>query len=134
MFNQTAQIECKNPNSPTSKLIVGVTLSADGKCTLESTAYVKPEFSKKFNKEFSMAICAKIAYGDLNTPLTIEWMEYYKAMGVDHVLAYTYNLSQQAYSVLKYYENTRFLELRKFDFPNQGNILVFTYFVNIIIS
>ena len=54
--------------------------------------------------------------------LTIEWMEYNKAMGVEKMLAYTYNLTQQALAVLWYYEKTGFLELRKFDLPNQGTL------------
>ena len=122
MFNQTAQVECLNPNSQTSNLIVGVSLTTERKCNINATAYVKPDFPIKSTSEFSMAICAKIAYGDLNTALTIEWMEYNKAIGVEKVLAYTYNLTQQALTVLWYYGKTGFLKLRKFDLPNQGTL------------
>ena len=122
MFNRTAQIECLNPHSQTSNFIVGVSLTTAGKCHINATAYVKPDFAMKSTSEFSMAICAKIAYGDLNAALTIEWMEYNKAMGVEKVLAYTYNLTERAITVLWFYEKTGFLELRKFDLPNQGTL------------
>ena len=122
MFNRTAQIECLNPNSQTSNFIVGVSLTTAKECSLNATAFVKPDFPMKSTSHFSLAICAKIAYGDLNKALTIEWMEYNKAMAVEKVLAYTYNLTQQALTVLWYYEKTGFLELRKFDLPNQGTL------------
>ena len=122
MFNRTAHIECLNPNSKTSNFIVGVSLTTERKCNINATAYVKPDFPMKSTSKFSMAICAKIAYGDLNKALTIEWMEYNKAMGVEKVLAYTYNLTQRALTVLWFYEKTGFLELRKFDLPNQGTL------------
>ena len=122
MFCRTAQVECLNLNSQTPNFIVGVSLTTERKCNITTTAYIKPDFPMKSTSEFSMAICAKIAYGDLNTVLTIEWMEYNKAMGVEKVLAYNYNLTQRALTVFWFYEKTGFLELRKFDLPNQGTL------------
>ena len=121
MFNRTAQIECLNPNSQISNFIVGVSLTTAKECFLNATAYVKPDFPMS-TSQLSLAICSKIAYGDLNKALTIEWMEYNKAMGLEKVLVYTYKLTQQALTVLWYYGKTGFLELRKFDLPNQGTL------------
>ena len=36
------------------------------------------EETKKNKTDFSFGVCAKLAYGNLNENLTIEWMEYHR--------------------------------------------------------
>lgn len=75
----------------------------------------------KGQQNFSFAICAKLIYGDPDLELTIEWLEYYRHLGVSKVLAFTHNLTAEAMTVIKHYEDTGFLETMPFDFPQQDN-------------
>ena len=124
MFNKSAQVECQNPNPQTTNQISGVSLTVQEQCAIGTGTFVRPELARKPHGKFNMAVCAKLAYDNLNPHLTIEWMEYNKAMGVGHVLAYTYNLSNRASSVLTHYESSGFLELHKFDYPHSGSCLL----------
>ena len=80
------------------------------------TRYQVPYFTSKQPKD-SVALCAKIVYGNVSSKLLIDWLEYYKEMQVSKIVMFTYNVSAITQKILKYYEKTGFLETRPFDFP-----------------
>ena len=80
------------------------------------TSYQVPYFSTKQPKN-SLALCAKIVYGNVSSKLLIDWLEYYKEMRVSKIVMFTYNVSAVTQKILQYYEETGFVETRPFDFP-----------------
>lgn len=81
--------------------------------------YSKPKQSLKKN---SFAVCAKIVYGDYDSEKLLEWFEINRAIGVDHVSMFTYNVTNKTEMVLKHYERTGFLTVNKFDFPLKSKL------------
>lgn len=65
----------------------------------------------------SFGVCAKIIYGDYDAEKVFEWFEITKAMGVDHVSLFTYNVSTEIKKILSHYENEGFVTVNDFDFP-----------------
>ena len=101
---------------------VGVTLTYDiDVCPTDISNYATVQYTRPCLLEVCMAICTKIAYGYLNPEMVVEWMEYYKYMGVNHVVVFTFNLAADALTVLKFYEKQDFVEVLPFDFPAKGN-------------
>ena len=82
----------------------------------EGTRYQVPYFSDMQPKD-SVALCAKIVYGNVSSKLLIDWLEYYKEMQVSKIVMFTYNVSDITQKILRHYEKTGFLETRAFDFP-----------------
>ncbi|KAL4220649.1 hypothetical protein ACF0H5_021045 [Mactra antiquata] len=82
--------------------------------------FVAIEFLKKQPKD-SLAVCSKIAYGQLSAQRLIEWLEIQKLVGVDKVLTYYYNLNSEAMKVLLHYYKEGFVDLRPFDYPDAEN-------------
>ncbi|KAK7482528.1 hypothetical protein BaRGS_00026239, partial [Batillaria attramentaria] len=58
-----------------------------------------------------IGICAKMAYGDLDPELLVEWFEFAKLVGVDVVQVFYHIVSERAMDVFRYYENTGFVVL-----------------------
>ncbi|KAK7473960.1 hypothetical protein BaRGS_00034789, partial [Batillaria attramentaria] len=58
-----------------------------------------------------IGICAKMAYGDLDPELLVEWFEFAKLVGVDVVQVFYHIVSERAMDVFRYYENTGFVML-----------------------
>jgi hypothetical protein len=67
-----------------------------------------------------IGVCVKLTYGSLDAQRLIEWFEIHKLFGVDKVIAYTYNLNQNASKVLKFYEKSGIAEVYGFDLPEKG--------------
>ena len=80
------------------------------------TSYQVPYFTSKQSKD-SVALCAKIVYGNVSSQLLIDWLEYYKEMKVSKIVMFTYNVSAITQTILRYYEETGFVETHPFDFP-----------------
>ena len=101
---------------------VGVTLAYDiDICPMDIGNYATVQYTRPCLLDVCIAICAKIAYGYVNPEMVVEWMEYYKYMGVNHVIVFTFNLTADALTVLKFYEKQDFVEVLPFDFPAKGN-------------
>ena len=101
---------------------VGVTLTYDiDNCPMDISNYATVQYTRPCLLEVCIAICAKIAYGYVNPEMVVEWMEYYKYMGVNHVVVFTFNLTADALTVLQFYEKQDFVEVLPFDFPAKGN-------------
>ncbi|XP_053396878.1 uncharacterized protein LOC123551414 [Mercenaria mercenaria] len=125
MFNLTAQVECPNPSTILKKRsshshLVGLTISRTGVC-ISGNDFVKPYYPLKQTNKFSFAICGKLIYGDINIPLTLEWMEYNRYMGVSKVVLYEYNISSEVSKILKYYQSTGFVDVIPFSLPSYAD-------------
>lgn len=124
MFNMTAQIECPNPTMTHEYgylRVAGLTISAPNSCTNENN-FVTPHYPLKQTKTFSFAVCGKIIYGDVNIALTLEWMEYYKYMGVNMVVLYPYHLSPKGSKLLNYYRFIGFVDVVHLAMPPAAGI------------
>ena len=84
-----------------------------------SRIFMKIEHAKK-REQYSLAICAKLAYGELSAHRVIEWMETQRYLGVDKVIYYFYNLNKETMKVLKHYMKEGFVDLLPFDIPQPG--------------
>ena len=101
---------------------VGVTLTYDiDICPMDISNYATVQYTRRCLLEVCIAICAKIAYGYVNPEMIVEWMEYHRHMGVNHVVVFTFNLTTDALTVLQFYEEQGFVEVLPFDFPAKGN-------------
>lgn len=69
---------------------------------------------------FSVAICAKIGYGELSPHRVIEWLETQRYLGVDKIVYYFYNLNTETMNVWKAYAKEGFVDLLPFDIPQPG--------------
>ncbi|KAK3600274.1 hypothetical protein CHS0354_013701 [Potamilus streckersoni] len=113
---QSFRFECVNPN-PSSKP-KGVTLIAEHyPCTSDISTYVAPVFPHRQPGNNTLALCAKIAFGNLNADLTVEWIEYNKNMGVDKIAVFVSNLSSTMSRIFQHYQNTGFLDVHPFALP-----------------
>ena len=111
----------KNAQLKNSTRPVGVMLTyAIDNCPMDISNYATVQYTRPCLLEVCIAICAKIAYGYVNPEMVVEWMEYYKYMGVNHVVVFTFNLTADALTVLKFYEKQDFVEVLPFDFPAKG--------------
>ena len=119
------QVFCEDENNSQLKnntRPVGVTLTYDiDNCPMDISNYATVQYTRPCLLEVCIAICAKIAYGYVNAEMVVEWMEYHRHMGVSHVVVFTFNLTADALTVLKFYEKQDFVEVLPFDFPAKGN-------------
>lgn len=110
------KFSCPVPRPLLGVQIKGATLSLpEEKC--ENKKFMAVEYLKKKSKD-SIAVCAKIIYGNMSAQRLIEWFEIQKYVGVDKVLMYYYNLNSEAMGVLLHYYKEGFVDLRPFDFPD----------------
>ncbi|KAL3841813.1 hypothetical protein ACJMK2_019914 [Sinanodonta woodiana] len=118
-YVQSFRFECTNPN-PMSKPR-GVTLIVtEHTCSTDISTYVAPVFPYRQPGNNTLALCAKVAFGNLNAALTVEWLEYNKNMGVDKIAVFVSNLSSTTSGILEHYQKSGFLEIHPFDLPMLG--------------
>ena len=86
------------------------------RCSKENPKFQVPYFPSTQPKD-SIALCAKIVYGNFSGKLLIDWLEYYREMRVSKIVMFTYNITEITKEILSYYEEIGFLEIRAFDFP-----------------
>ena len=86
------------------------------RCPKEDTRYQQPYFPV-LRGDNSVALCAKIVYGNISNKLLVDWMEYYREMKVSKIVMFTYNLEEVTRRILRYYEELGFLQTFEFDFP-----------------
>ena len=86
------------------------------RCSKERSRFQVPYFPVKQPQD-SVALCAKIVYGNISTNLLIDWIEYYREMKVSKIVMFTYNIPDVTRKILAYYQDLGFMETREFDFP-----------------
>lgn len=104
------------------KIIKSISLELAGKqCSGIDDRYVVPNILT-VPKRHHIGLCGKLIYGNIDGDRLIEWFEFLKLVGVDHVIAYPYNItSQYAKKVLQHYQADGLLQLVPgFDFPEKG--------------
>ncbi|KAL4237709.1 hypothetical protein ACF0H5_002423 [Mactra antiquata] len=100
--------------------VKGVTLQfAESKCSMNTSAYIKPSVPIKPTDNESFAICLKILFGQINVGLLVEWLEYNRLIGVDKIFMFTYNLKREVRDVLRQYVKAGFVETRPYKYPKK---------------
>ena len=80
-------------------------------CGEEHVVYRKPYLPLRESKT-KFALCSKMAYGNRSAEMILEWLETYKYLGVDKIVAYFLkDLNWEARRVLEYYASTGFVDL-----------------------
>ena len=108
-----AQFICSMPDTGT---FYRVALTRTPVCTIQGLKYVDIEYAF-MQPDHTIGICAKVAYGELPADRTLEWFEINREMGADHIVLFTYNLTQQTRAVVDYYAQTEYVKRKDFDFP-----------------
>ncbi|KAL3841811.1 hypothetical protein ACJMK2_019912 [Sinanodonta woodiana] len=118
---QSFRFECMNPNLMSKPR--GVTLIVEEHtCNSDISTYVAPVFTYRQPGNNTLALCAKVAFGNLNSALTVEWLEYTINMGVDKIAVFVSNLSSTTSGIFQHYQKSGFLEIHPFDLPMLGTI------------
>ena len=101
---------CSNPRP--GIIPDGVALTIDNyTCGEEHVVYRKPYLPLR-ETETTLALCSKMAYGNRSAEMILEWLETYKYLGVDKVVAYFLkDLNWDARKVLEYYASIGFVDL-----------------------
>lgn len=85
------------------------------------TSIVIPTLPSKKNKsEKSIGVCLKVAYGDLDPGMLVEWLEALRLLGVDTIFAHFHKLSTSARKIFQVYVKTGFVETVEFELPLHG--------------
>jgi len=125
---RATRLNCESNVNPYT--VRGINIAnVDAACPNVISRYVTVDFPKySAQTKNQLAICSKIAYGNLNAQSLIEWLEVHTLLGADKILLFTYKLNVNATKVLQYYARTGLVEFRPFDLPARGklvNIAVF---------
>ena len=89
-------------------------------CDNKSSSYVKIQWPLR-KPGIKLAIGSQIAYGNISAANIIDWMETYRYLGVDKVVAYYYKLTnKEALKVLLYYHANGFVDLYRYEPAGQG--------------
>ncbi|KAL4216696.1 hypothetical protein ACF0H5_024419 [Mactra antiquata] len=98
--------------------INGVVLQLNrGECPASKKLYIKVTAPIKPRNNESFAICLKILYGHVDVRLLVEWLEYYRLIGVDKIFMHIFDLSQEVWDVLRQYTKVGFVETRQYNYP-----------------
>lgn len=103
---QAKQYICQNVMNIPDEVPVAVTIAGRTpatECHEKLNWYLVPYFAYKGTEQ--IAVCAKLAYGNLPADDILTWFEIHRRLGVSKVLVYTYNLNPEATTVLKYYQS-----------------------------
>ena len=115
---ETKQFICPNPRHLNRTLPLAVSLSKK-KCPDNDTKYVQVETPDSVTKNNNqIAVCTKLAFGNLSASETIEWFEMQKVLGVSKFVTYTHKLNGDAMKVLKHYKSEGLAEYHPFDLPD----------------
>ena len=83
----------------------------------EAQNLIKIKQSPKMNRTFT--ICLRPLHFNRTVAFDIvEWIEYYRLMGVDHFVIYNFTSDPLTDKVLRYYVNTGLLEVVQWHIPN----------------
>ena len=117
-----AKMFCHIPDNLQTEAPVGAMLSLPS-ADCYSSIFMNVEYPKE-KESFTIAVCAKIAYGELLSHRVVEWLETQRSMGVDKVVFYFYNLNKETMYILKHYMKEGFVDLLPFDLPQPGRPFV----------
>ena len=103
---------------------LAVTFQNNGKCTRDHVTYVKPYFPANYSGK--IVIGSKLAYGNINAQLIIEWVEAMRYIGVDKIVTYFLGtLNSDALNVLFHYAAEGFVDLSLYDPAKEGDYCLF---------
>lgn len=125
-------VTCFNVKHDEKMVPLGAALTIDGyNCSRDHVRYVSPYFPQRETSE-KVAIGTKTAYGNISAELIIEWMEAWRYIGVDKVIAfYIKSINEKALRVLQYYVSTGILDLYFYE-PAASGTCFCRAFVSII--
>ena len=103
----------------------GVAITVDRhSCSENEVVFIKPYHTLR-EPGNKLVIGTKLAYADLSAEMVIEWMEAYRYLGVDKVVAYyVSDLNENALKVLQFYASTGILDLYFYQPSWSGNYSV----------
>ena len=117
---ETKQFVCPNPRHSNKTLPLAVSLTRHS-CPDDMSLYAEVETPFPVtNKKEEIAVCTKLAFGNLSASEMIEWFEVQKSLGVSKIVTYTHRLNAAAMEVLKYYQSEGLGEYFPFDLPDTG--------------
>ena len=118
---ETKQFQCPNPRHTYHKLPLAISLTLN-KCPDEKTVVVPVETPYKVNntRADNLAVCTKLAFGNLSASKMIEWFEVQKLLGVSKTMTYTHKLNADAMKVLEHYKSEGLAEYHPFELPGTG--------------
>lgn len=93
-----------------------VALTVSTVCKQNELKFMNIDYSYMY-PDNTIGVCAKIAYGHFPAERILEWVEINKEMGADHVVLFTYNLTDDAMEVVKHYSQSGYMTHKEFDFP-----------------
>lgn len=99
-----------------------VALTVSTVCKQNELKFMNIDYSYMY-PDNTIGVCAKIAYGHFPAERILEWVEINKEMGADHVVLFTYNLTDDAMEVVKHYSQSGYMTHKEFDFPMKSKNL-----------
>ena len=117
---ETKQFVCPNPRHTNKTLPLAVSMTRHS-CPDDMSVYIKVQTPfPLINRKEEIAVCTKLAFGNLSASEMIEWFEVQKSLGVSKIVTYTYKLNDAAMEVLKYYQAEGLGEHFPFELPDTG--------------
>ena len=98
-----------------------VALTLKPVCRQDALKFVNVDYAF-MQTDNTIGVCSKVAYGDFPAERILEWMEINKEMGADHVVLFTYNLTDEAKNIIDHYAKAGFITQREFDFPMKSKM------------
>ena len=116
---------CPNTRHYLGHTPAGVAITVAGMpCTENEVVFIEPYHTLR-EPGRKLVIGTKLAFADLSAEMVIEWMEAYRYLGVDKVVAYyVSDLNENAVKVLKFYASTGILDLYFYQPSWSGKYLV----------
>ena len=120
---ETKQFVCPNPRHQNRTLPLAVSLSQN-KCPDNSSLYIQVETPETVaSNKSQIAVCTKLAFGNLSFSEMIEWFEIQKLLGVSRVITYTNKLNADAMKVLQHYHAEGLAQYYPFFLPDTGMLI-----------
>ena len=127
-----AQFICDTPHSALNEKPNRVALTVKAVCKEKGLKFVNVDYAF-MQPDNTIGVCAKVAYGQFPAERILEWMEINKEMGADHVVLFTYNLTDQALNVVNHYAQTGLVTTNEFDFPMKSKPVRFVFVLSLYV-
>ena len=131
---------CPNIRHHLGHAPIGVAITFSGlSCSENEVVFIEPYHTLR-EPGNKLVIGTKLAFANLSAEMVIEWMEAYRYLGVDKVVAYyVSDLNEKALKVLQFYASTGILDLYLYQPSWSGkylvlNIIKSTFFIPILVT
>ena len=99
-----------------TKNATAVTIKANNTSVAESPNKLKIKVSPEMNRTFTMCL-TPIHFNRTIAYDIVEWVEYYRLMGVDHFVIYNFTSDPETDRILNHYKNKEILEVVQWKVP-----------------